>query len=284
MAKALQDAINKLNACIEELADKEKKAQIDYVVQLQKAAEESYKLIAILQTIAEANNAVEIGEFLQAAASNVQQLHNLTSDESKRLQPTTKTLTHITNEFDKFINAHVSKTTLQRMRSAASMIGSIDKMVLCCETLPYYWDHSDRTQKIALALSATMLVTSVAVAIAMCACPPLAAVPFLGVSIAACCTFAKMLYTQAIMGPQKQYEDDKKIQATLENLDNQQVLLKQAVQDAMPTGAKKSIKTAMLNVDAKVQPVEPENVLPAASFSITQGIEQTMDAIKNAPQ
>jgi len=113
--------------------------------------------------------------------------------------------------FEAFSSAVASERTRNRLRRAVSFIPVIDGVVSACGGIPYYYEHANNLEKGAMILSAVLLVTALALTIAVYASPAIAGVPLLWPAITACVLLSRVLYDQASTNAREKYEAKKQL-------------------------------------------------------------------------
>lgn len=126
--------------------------------------------------------------------------------------------------FDQFklgVERKLSKENLELLRGVIGFVPLLDNVIHCCETMPYYFHYANKKEKLALILSAILMVSALAFTIASFANPALAAVPMIFMIALSYIKLAKESYKLAVINPEKKYKNNKKLEQTIKNLDAQ---------------------------------------------------------------
>ncbi|HSX20423.1 MAG TPA: hypothetical protein VLG38_04800 [Gammaproteobacteria bacterium] len=212
---ALEDDVQQLHALADKLQTKKSLSGTD----LKSAADKSYELLnRIIDTAKFIPDNTNLIPFLNDALEITHKLQEAAHEETTKFPAPNAMMKSIGNKFEAFINVTVSKQNQARFRKVTGFIPCIDGVVECCATLPYYFHHADRNEKLALALSATLLMVALAVTTAILCSPAAPALPFLGPVIAGTVALSRLLYSKAIMNAKQKYEDKTKVLDTVKTL------------------------------------------------------------------
>jgi hypothetical protein len=203
---------------------------------LTKAAEVSNEIILTIKLAAEKPYNKELIEFLDKINPILERLCKA----AKRMDPeplNKKMLSSVTGAFSTYVDEITIKPGVKKIRKMAGYIPYINSIIDCCETIPKRWNATTRNEKIALALAATLLLTSVALTIAFYASPVLAAIPLIGLAIAGISAMASACYEQALINPQKKVEKSTHIKNIVNALERQKKSVNEllAVEDSEAT-------------------------------------------------
>lgn len=216
---SIESAIADLNTLIFSLNNAVDMQYDEYLVEeLINAQQKTHRLFQVLHGVAITAKDAELKKFLEQALKITEQLHQITQGAENKFPKPHEFMYKLTNSFEAMVNRNLSKTNQQRMRKAVSFVRAVEGVVHCCESMPYYWHHANKYEKVAMVLGATLLVGALALTIASPLSPVLAAMPIIGLAVVGCMTLGGILYAQAITNPKKQYENHAKVTETLGKL------------------------------------------------------------------
>lgn len=189
-----------------------------FVEELMQAQEKTHNLFKVLHAVAMRSKDDELKKFLEQALKITEQLHQITQGAESKFPKPHEFMYKLTSSFEAMVNRNLSKTNQQRLRKTVSFVRAVEGVVHCCESMPYYWHHANKYEKVAMVLGATLLVGALALTIASPLSPVLAAMPIIGLAVVGCMTLGGILYAQAITHPKKQYENHENVANTLSKL------------------------------------------------------------------
>lgn len=184
------------------------------------AAEGTKQLFALLQPLMSEHppEVPGLDKYLAEVIKISAELADIAEHEKAKIAKPNLYMQRLIVAFEAFSTRVASEHTRQRLRRAASFIPVIDGVVAACGGIPYYFEHANTQEKIAMILCATLLVTALALTIAVYASPAVAAVPLLWPAITACVLLARVLYDQASFNAKKKYEEKTGILTAVDNI------------------------------------------------------------------
>lgn len=185
---------------------------------LEKATSKSMQLLFALRRRIRKADTEGLEEYLNAAIEITSQLHNLAKTDSGRFPPPNLFLRSITGSFEKFTSKIGTKKTRERLRQVASFIPVIDGVVSACGGIPYYFPYANKYEKAAMILAAVLLLTALAMTIAIHSSPAIVGIPLLAPAIAACVLASRVLYDQAAKNAKAAYYAEPKIKNAEQDL------------------------------------------------------------------
>lgn len=217
---ALEERINKLRWCVVALQGNQGFKEAINSNTLTIAAENITDLFALLQMLIRKNQSVIPGlnRYLADVTKIAEEVSRIASNEYNKFAHPNLYMQRLISAFEAFTSSVSSEQTRQRLRRVASFMPVINDVVAACGGIPYYFEHANTREKVAMILCATLLVTALALTIAVYASPAVAAVPLLWPAITACMLLAKVLYDQASFNAKKKYEEKPKIEKVAEKL------------------------------------------------------------------
>lgn len=153
-----------------------------------------------------------LNKYLSDVAEIAIDINAIASGEVKKFAKPNDYMKALISAFEAFSTRVATEQTRERLRRAASFVPVVDGVVAACGGIPFYFEHAAPPEKIAMILCATLLVTALALTIAVYASPAVAAVPLLWPAITACVLLARVLYDQASFNAKKRYEEKPKIE------------------------------------------------------------------------
>lgn len=239
--KTVQESIAEVN----ELANRIQTDENFNIELLDKAVIESHDLMRRLNDLLIHVQQQELQEFLDQMLRIVEQLHQITQDQVAGVPPPNKILDTLSRSFEKFFNETISKEHQEQLRVMIDYVPYVNNIVYCCETMPYFWAYTNRAQKVAMVLGATLIVTALVLAVATAATPAFPALPIVGSIALVFSRIGKVLYNRAIVEPEQKYEDNKVLNKVKTALDEQYEFFESTVTKGF--GEQKPLKQVLVH-------------------------------------
>ena len=173
--------------------------------ELADAAAAAQNLFKLIQKTADNMQVTPLVSLLEESTKITHDIHAIAMNETHKFPPPNWYMRKIVENFEAFSRRIASPHVRRRLRSAASFVPIIAGLAEAIGGIPHYFEFASRLEKATMLLAAVLLVTALAMTLAIFFSPAFGTVPFLAKGITICVLLSRVLYEQSAKNAKKQY-------------------------------------------------------------------------------
>lgn len=196
------------------------------VSDLQDAAAKASEVLTTLQAVAEERMRPELRAFMLAVIHSVNRLRVMVEKKLPVPVSPNELLEDVNENFGRFVDRNVTPSNYETIRETITYAPYVGATITLMYTLPSRWNSATEMQKLALTLGALIVLTCLALTIAVWTAPGLATVPCIGTVITCTSACAAWLYKNTIRKIDERRKEEPILKKTLGALKTQQESLR----------------------------------------------------------
>lgn len=219
---ALEARIEKLRWCAVALKGNQGFKEAIKSDALFSACEHTADLFALLQILISerAPEVPGLNKYLAEVIKIAEDIHKISAGEQKKFAKPNIYMQRLIMAFEAFSSRVATERSRNRLRNAVSFIPVVEGVVAACGGIPYYFEHANTSEKVGMILCAALLITALALTIAVYTSPAIAGIPLLWPAITACVLLSRILYDQASFNAKKKFEEKPKVFAATDKINS----------------------------------------------------------------